>query len=794
MSTFENAAVVRRQEFTCTEEELLIYPNKVLAENEVLYVRMKDGTIRMKMGDGSTRVYDLPYTKVFDASVVNEFGYNKKSAVSQFFATSELKRMNARIDSGGRLRENAPIRYYKSFDAACDDINAEDLSSGAIDISKDAVCSVYYDENHMRYVLILLDDIAVEQKYSFFVPVEINFSGKFFTFANCDKSTRLIFEADAYLNGTTGGGVRATLGSGEAMSDTLYQILLRQTTIVDGGVYSIDGGDRNPGTGCVFYINSTAESVVFKNLKCVINYAGAGRTCGLMFSAAQNLTVDNVDINVAGTDNVDTDFLYGLYHSKNDTKVCVKNSHIEVRAKSRTTATYGIYAAAGELDLIDNEIYVDSAENSADHGTGLGAAVKTNANVFVKGGQYTGVHCALSLYGNLNRIEDSRLVSCAHGGFYQSGENSECYVKNTQLGTVAYQGIFNQSEMGNTVPLGGFYVSGVNCTTYVDNCEYLYTDDTKYVGGVLRGDNDMRLYISNVTVPEGHFLRIDEGNVIYAGEGTNINLKNLCRIYQGAMDPRDYLHEPYRSYRYEDVYANELYSIANKDIDRNTLSIQSIQRRLGIDLFVSKMAITGYNLTAKVSTSIKRYAKILKMYGKYGIMTYDYTDSEDPVRDFPQYILLDGRRVFTFPKAPYYSSTEYRPNDDWIDAIVPSYGYDESNYVYTAGDRWFYHQGGRFHYRYINNETEEDMQEWLLSDEASIKWFKYKGGYFATLKEPIVTDITAALNNQSTFVDLEDVDKIGIWNAGKRMTITTADGKMITAGGLATLELAIAQI
>lgn len=97
MSTFENAAMVRRQEFTCTEQEIASYPDKVLAENEVIYVRMNDGTIKMKMGDGTTRIYDLPFVKVLDANIVNELGDSKNDSVSQNLLTEEIKRLDSKF-------------------------------------------------------------------------------------------------------------------------------------------------------------------------------------------------------------------------------------------------------------------------------------------------------------------------------------------------------------------------------------------------------------------------------------------------------------------------------------------------------------------------------------------------------------------------------------------------------------------------------------------------------------------------------------------------------------------------
>ena len=65
MSSF-NGAYVRRQEMVATEEELEEHGSKVLLENEKLYVRRNDGTLRIKIGDGVTPASSLPFLTVFD--------------------------------------------------------------------------------------------------------------------------------------------------------------------------------------------------------------------------------------------------------------------------------------------------------------------------------------------------------------------------------------------------------------------------------------------------------------------------------------------------------------------------------------------------------------------------------------------------------------------------------------------------------------------------------------------------------------------------------------------------------
>lgn len=67
-------AYVRRQEMVCTEADLITYGDKVLLDGEVIYVRMNDGSIKQKMGNGTMPVFDLPFT---------DFGIEKVDAAAQ---------------------------------------------------------------------------------------------------------------------------------------------------------------------------------------------------------------------------------------------------------------------------------------------------------------------------------------------------------------------------------------------------------------------------------------------------------------------------------------------------------------------------------------------------------------------------------------------------------------------------------------------------------------------------------------------------------------------------------------
>lgn len=90
-------AYTRRQELMCTEAQMRAKPNVVLRENEVIYIKMNDGTIRQKIGDGSTTIINLPFTQVFDGSVVQTTGESETAVMSQKATTRELGQLSEDI-------------------------------------------------------------------------------------------------------------------------------------------------------------------------------------------------------------------------------------------------------------------------------------------------------------------------------------------------------------------------------------------------------------------------------------------------------------------------------------------------------------------------------------------------------------------------------------------------------------------------------------------------------------------------------------------------------------------------
>ena len=521
--------------------------------------------------------------------IVQTTGNEEKKVMSQKAVTDRISNINSRINTaytnigrqkqthdadilkimGGMIGKDVEVTYYTQLVYALNDIvNKQVPKQGHTNPSSYDVCAVYYGDESGRYEIILLDDVTVPQvKFTFDSPITIHFAGKFLTFPDCAGSSKWVFNHSVYLNGSLGGGIRGWYGSSESVA---YAMLFQKGCIVDGGVYSFEGGVGHNKDAALFCANPVdgAEEAVFKNLSCTVNHAGTAKSYGLVYCLARKLVVDNVNIVVNGTGEVDTCVLYGLYHNTGVEGCVVKNANVTVRAKNKAPSVFGMYFAKGKsIELTNNTVYVDAADNSVDKKNGgCGYACYFGNRVekaVINGGEYEGVMTAISVYASLLIINGGTFVSCSHGGFYYSATGGKCYVKNAKIGTCVYSGIFNQSDMGNTNPLGGFYIGGSNNQICVDNCEYLFTDDTQYAGGVLRNGNDGKdsihasLYISNMTIPEEQKLRADVGNRVYVGAGTNITKANTCTIYGKPIDDATLVYTGYNEYTYENDYTNK---------------------------------------------------------------------------------------------------------------------------------------------------------------------------------------------------------------------------------------------
>lgn len=224
-----------------------------------------------------------------------------------------------------------------------------------------------------------------------------------------------------------------------------------------------------------------------------------------------------------------------------------------------------------------------------------------------------------------------------------------------------------------------------------------------------------------------------------------------------------------------DAHATRLTALEETGM-HNSLRISGVETSLGIsEPFKEVINTVTYRGAVGIPSGAKRYARIARLYGTHGTMTYNFTDTVTCLPDFPKYLWYGSTVPFNFPPAAQavVTDTSVDLHLEELEAVAPSFGYDEDNYLYTEGDRWIYHQGGR----YTQYEWIDVADIHLAEDEATIKWSVMKGGYFCLLKEPIETDITDLMSNQKPYMDLSvaSTGAIGIMNNCYNKTVTTPD-------------------
>ena len=223
----------------------------------------------------------------------------------------------------------------------------------------------------------------------------------------------------------------------------------------------------------------------------------------------------------------------------------------------------------------------------------------------------------------------------------------------------------------------------------------------------------------------------------------------------------------------------------------NGLRIGSLERHLNLaDPFVENTNVHAVQGGIVIPTGARKYAKILKLWGAPSRVEYESTDLVDRIPNFPKYMWHGTKNVFELPVSSNIKVDAYEPNLDKINALAPDFGMDEENYIYTDGEHWFYHQSVRYYegcsFDYIQVELI------LAEDEKELKGYDYKGGYWITLKEPIVTDITAGMKNKSPYIELskDNYAAVGVMNNVLAKTVTTANEIYYVSDGAAYATIA----
>ena len=227
------------------------------------------------------------------------------------------------------------------------------------------------------------------------------------------------------------------------------------------------------------------------------------------------------------------------------------------------------------------------------------------------------------------------------------------------------------------------------------------------------------------------------------------------------------------------------------EVTMNSLRIGSLERHLNLaDPFVENTNVQAVQGGISIPAGAKRYAKILRLWGTPSKVEYESCDSVDRIPNFPKYMWHGTKNVFELPVSSNIKVDLYEPNLEKINAFAPDFGMDEENYIYTEGERWLYHQGVRYYEGYCFSDIHETYTP--AEDEKEIKDYDFKGGYWVTLKEPVVTDITAGMKNKSPYIELsqDNYAAVGVMNNVLAKTVTTADEIYYVSDGAAYATIA----
>jgi len=129
-------AYTRRQELICTEDQMNAKPNVILRDGEVIRIRMNNGSVYEKIGDGATPIIDLPYNinseiktetlaelerRVGELGVVQTTGDSPTAVMSQRAVTDEVYQTKSIVANAAK----ATKRFKGSIDVIDDTIPFE---------------------------------------------------------------------------------------------------------------------------------------------------------------------------------------------------------------------------------------------------------------------------------------------------------------------------------------------------------------------------------------------------------------------------------------------------------------------------------------------------------------------------------------------------------------------------------------------------------------------------------------------------------------------------------------------
>ena len=477
----------------------------------------------------------------------------EKVCVALGYVPADKEALEAR-DPANKILERLTINevaYYDSIVTCIDDLNNGQPAVNSNDKSDRSECYIYLKNGTL--VIVLLKDIFPLERLYIKVPVEFVFAGHKIIVASSNVTAGLTCNGSyTYINGTMGGGVYV-----ENPKTSSWCICAGPSVtkfIVDGGEYTIKGKDQNTGSAKAIETYNSDCITQIRNAR--IDISGVGNiVVGCNFVDKATVKDSNIKIYTTSSTSV-----RGIL-AQND--IHIENCDIN------TVATVGISSGVsvekGRATVVACNIEADSSNNVMDDTSTYGCALKVSPEAescSISYGTYTGTHSAVGMMSNDFHALGATFYSCAHGGIYFSGKKA--YVKDCVIGCRAYNGRFDFSSMENDL-LGDFYIgSNSDCTVYMDNC--VLTGEGNHCG-VLRGSGGEKrniLYISRTAIPDGKQFRIDSGNYMVAGEGSDVDETQVT--LPSALSTTAYIYD------YEHMCANEVSESMTAYVDNKLIA------------------------------------------------------------------------------------------------------------------------------------------------------------------------------------------------------------------------------
>lgn len=358
-------AYTRRQELMCTEAQMIAKPNVVLRENEAIYIKMNDGTLRQKIGDGVTAIINLPFTKVFDGSVVQTTGDSETAVMSQKATTDELNSIN-----------NRDLIYCYFAEGINPQLTIEnDAMTATLNFSK-VQKLIAKNKNGLNVGEFTVDDILNLASTITSLTVDIpnkKISGKAFTFAYDTKENTIKFYANYMRN------PQDIIVFHNFYCSTIFGVIVDTFTRNDAISRSNQDIAIMPDAACKFYFESThamASSLFFSFTDWI--YIRGKVRADKGWTSFKSLFPDRIVTTEKGVECIEIPHNYALFVDTDgvftierwDTNICKAKTPIFIVSSGNVCGGIGEYLYTryfanenGEVGIAVEDYFTDEVED-----------------------------------------------------------------------------------------------------------------------------------------------------------------------------------------------------------------------------------------------------------------------------------------------------------------------------------------------------------------------------------------------------------------------------------------------